>query len=212
MPRLISYDLSVANDILLLPPVSGLGCILAAGAILENDVSHRAHETLLDNLVAHVQGAMPGVRHWLMAGHTVWQRKSRIVMHNRLWRSLSHASPLPLGRRSEEFLVETPEGLKFFGFVECERPFTTDVFAILREERACTLIASWGPDPIEELAAVAGAGWARSEFGPPFEINRAACHMNIGAYAILGDFDDRERGVAFIARPRWIETMFAQRG
>ena len=155
---------------------------------------------------------MPGVRHWLMAGTGVWQPKNRIVMYNRLWRSLSLASPLPLGGRSEEFLVESSKGVRFFGFMECESPFTTDVFAILREVRACSLIASWGPDPTEELAAVAKAGWERSQFGPPLEINRAACRMDIGAYAIFGDFDDRERGAAFIARPLWIETMFAQRG
>ena len=77
---------------------------------------------------------------------------------------------------------------------------------------AHTLIASWGSDPTEELAAVAKAGWEMSQFGPPLEINRAACRMDIGAYAIFGDFDDRERGAAFIARPLWIETMFAQRG
>ena len=212
MTRLISYDLTAENDILRLPPVSHLGCILAAAAILADDTSRRTPETLLDRLVAHVQGVAPGVRHWLMVGHSAWQPKNRIVARNRLWRSLSNRLPLPLGRRSEEFSVESPEGLRFFGFIECESPFATDAFALLREERACTLIASWGPDPTEDLAAIARIGWARPEIGPPLELARAACRMDIGVYAILGDFDDRQRGAAFIARLRWIEPLFAQHG
>ena len=212
MTRLISYDLTAENDILRLPPVSSLGCVLAAAATMAGDVSLPAHETLFDRLVAHVERARPGVRHWLMAGHDAWQPRNRIVLHNRLWRSLSNRLPLPLGRRSEEFPVESPAGVRFFGFIECEPPFTRDVFAILGEERACTLVASWGADPTRDLAAMARIGWTRAHVGPPLEIAPAACRMDIGVYAILGDFDDRERGAAFIARPRWIETMFAQRG
>ncbi|MDI1285737.1 MAG: hypothetical protein PSV46_15195 [Reyranella sp.] len=208
MKRIVSRDLSDENDVLRLPHTAELGCTLAGGCVLSNHSSHNAQEMLLDSLVLQVQGLTPGIRHWLMSGHDVWQPDNRIVKHNKLWKSLAKRVPLPSGIKSEEFLVESAEGLKYFGFIECQGLVASELVSVLRTERACTLIASWGDDPTDELKSIARQGWTRPTIIPPLEILKIACRKNVIVYALLGDFDDQERGSAIIAQPQWIEAVF----
>lgn len=202
-------NLSVENSLLTLPPVSVLGCVLAGAGILGRHDDTGTSELSLKNMLSHVRSTRSDVRHWLMAGHDSWQPQNRIVTYNRLWRSLSKRVHFPPGQQSEEYSITSDRGIKFFGFMEIEDSVAGDIFPILRTERACTLVASWGVDPTNELTSIAKKGWELSQLGPPREILQAACRIDIGAYAIVGTFDDINSGTAFIARPRWIDALFS---
>jgi len=205
---LVIPNLSDENDVLTLFPASALGCVLAGGAALARAASRETEESLLESVSFRIRGMSSGVRHWLMVGHDAWQPVNRIVLYNKLWRSLSRRTRLPAGPRSEEFLISSERGVMFFGFIECQDIVAKDVLSLVRVERACTLIATWGPDPTDELRSIARSGWELPAAGPPLAILKAACRMDLGVYASVGWFDDIVRGTVFIARPRWIEAAF----
>ena len=202
-------NLSVANSMMTLPPVSVLGGVLAGAGILGRMHDTGRIETSLETMLSHLRSTRSDVRHWLMAGHDAWQPQNRIVTYNRLWRSLSKRVQLPPGLWSEEYSITSDRGIRFFGFMEIQDPTVASILPVLGSERACTLVASWGVDPTDELTTIAKKGWEPPHLGPPKEIVQAACRMDIGVYSRVGDFDAVIAGTAFIARPRWIDTLFS---
>lgn len=198
------------NQALRLPPISDIGCILGGSSAIEIGGTKEPQSEILHGLAIQVRERMPNARHWLMVGHSTWQPNNRLVIYNRLWRSLSYRFSLPKGSRSEEFMVESEHGVRFFGYIEIETIHTDEILVVLQEERACTIVASWSDESRDELHNMAQSGWERAQIGPPLNFLKVACRNSIGVYTTLGDFDDRERGAAFIAHPRWIETIFSR--
>jgi hypothetical protein len=197
----------VENRLLRLP--IEVGCVLSGGSLVTTERIGTTEEMLLDGLVSLIQGKIPGVRHFLMIGHGSWQPRNRIVMHNKLWRSMAKTIPLPAGKKSEEYLVESEAGVKFFGFIECEDLKARQILDVLRTEPAFTLIATCENNPDDLLASAARRGWAKSGiYPPPIEILKIACNTRAIIYAVIGFFDDRERGLAVIARPPLIDSIF----
>jgi|GEM_PF-3101876 len=210
MKRIVSSNLSAENDLLRLPREDDIGCVLGGGGLLYEDQSPDGHELLLDSLILQVQGYRPDIRHWLLAGHNTWQPDTRIVRYNQLWRSLSKRVSLPLGPRSEEFLIESNEGLKFFGILECTNLETRSLSTLLNSERACFLVATWGDYRIRDIEDVVRHGWSAPLHSPPMEILRLACIDSIVIYSQLGRFDDREQGWAIVGQPRWVDGIFGR--
>lgn len=208
MRRVLEYDLSADNELYRLPSSMGLGCVLAGGFLIEEFASNETEELLLDSLLLQVHGKFSAVRHWLMVGHNTWQPNTRIVRYHRLWKAFSKVLDLPQGHRSEEFLVECDQGLRYFGFIECTCLEAGQLWEILRTEATCTLLATWGYDPTEELRSVAQQGWSQSMMYPPAEILRMACGRNLLIYCTIGKFDDRNRGSGVIGESRWIGALF----
>jgi hypothetical protein len=106
-------------------------------------------------------------------------------------------------------LIESEAGIKFFGFMECESLKAREILAVLRAEPACTLIATSENSPHDILEPVARHGWDKSRLHhPPIEILKIACSTRTIIYAVIGFFDDREKGLAVIAQPSFIENIF----
>jgi hypothetical protein len=207
--RIVERNLMVENKLLRLP--NEVGCLLAGGSLLTTEQTDATEVALVDGLVSLIQGKVLGARHFLMIGHESWQPLNRIVMHNRLWRSMEKRSvPLPAGEKSEEYLVESGAGVKFFGFIECEHIKAQQISNVLRSGPACALIATSENNPHDVLATVARRGWEKSQMYPypPIEILKIACRTRTIIYALIGFFDDRERGLAVIAKPSWIDSIF----
>lgn len=211
MKRLISHNLSIDNDVLRLPRPTELGCVLAGACLIADaDAGEtQTQELLFDSLVVLVQGASSAARHWLLVGHDSWQPNTRIVKHNRLWKDLAKRVHLPEGVRSEEFMIESEEGIKYFGFVECKDIESSRLVQLLRTERACTLLASVGADLNDQLKSLAQAGWRKTTtFLPPLQILQLACQTDALVYTLIGDFDDREKGSALIGKSDCIDEVF----
>ena len=209
LQRVVERNLMVENNLLRLP--AEVGCLLAGGSLLSTEQTDATEIALVDGLVSLIQGKVLGVRHFLMIGHESWQSRNRIVMHNRLWRSMGKRNvPLPAGEKSEEYLVEAEGGVKFFGFIECQNLQARQISNVLRAGPACALLATSEKNPHDELATVARRGWEKSRMYqyPPLEILKLACRTHTIVYALIGFFDDRERGLAIIAKPSWIDSIF----
>jgi hypothetical protein len=204
--RVVEQNLMVENSLLRLP--TEVDCVLSGGCLVTSARTPAAEEALADGLVSLIQGKVAGIRHFLMVGHSSWQPRNRIVMYNKLWLSLEKRTSLPRGVRSEEYLIESEKGVKFFGFMECENPDTRQILGLLRAEPACTLIATCENDPQDILGSVARKGWNRVGIYPPIEILKIACSAHAFIYAVIGFFDDRERGLALIAKSSWIDAIF----
>jgi hypothetical protein len=157
--RIIQRNLLVDNDLLRLP--ADVGCVLAGGSLLANFPTDDTKAMLFDELVSLVQWKMPEARHFLMVGYNGWTPRNRIVMYHKLWRSMDRRISLPAGRRSEEYLIESNEGVKFFGFLECEEIEPRQLLNVLRTETACTLVAIEEPECDRVLRDVASRGWEK---------------------------------------------------
>jgi hypothetical protein len=208
--RIVERNLMVENSLLRLP--TEIGCVLSGGSLVTTEQTGATQGVIVDGLVSLIQGKITGARHFLLVGHDSWQPRNRIVMHNKLWRSLAKRIQFPAGKKSEEYLIESEAGIKFFGFIECENLEPREILNVLRIEPACTLIATCENHPDDMLAPVARNGWHKSRsHHPPIEILKIACNTRTIIYAVVGFFDDREKGLAVIAQPSFIDTIFELR-
>lgn len=210
MDRRVARNLSVANDVLRLPSISEVGCILSGGCLLASHGARDAQETVLDGLMSLAQGQLHDARHWLMVGHDSWQPDTRITRHHKLWGSMAKRISLPTGQRSEEFLILGESGIKFFGYIDCDENQSRTILEVLRSERACTLVLPCSQDAKKALTLSARRGWSRMTPLPPREFIDAACSTDLLLYAPLGAFDDRRWGCAIVARPPRIDQLFGQ--
>jgi hypothetical protein len=209
MKRLICPDLSIKNDVLRLPPSTEVGCVLAGACLIADIDKSETQELMFDSLVVLVQAKSPRARHWLLVGDDSWQPNTRIVKYNRLWRILAKRVQLPEGLRSEEFMIQSEEGIKYFGFIECKDIESNTLIELLKTERSCTLLASMGTDLSEQLKSIARTGWSRTTtFRPPLQILQMACQADLLVYQLVGDFDDREKGSALIGKASSIDMIF----
>ena len=155
MDRRVARNLSVANDVLRLPSISEVGCILSGGCLLASHGARNAQETVLDGLMSLAQGQLHDARHWLMVGHDSWQPDTRITRHHKLWGSMAKRISLPTGQRCDENQSRT-------------------ILEVLRSERACTLVLPCSQDAKKTMTLSARRGWSRMTPLPPSEFIYAA--------------------------------------
>jgi hypothetical protein len=194
--------------VLLLPHASEIGCTLAGGCLLVEDKHVDTEEMILDAAILRVQSGIRGARHVLMAGQDTWQPNTRIARYHGLWKYLAKLSAIPAGERSEELLIESSEGIRFFGYIESCEHSVSELVRMLRAVRTCTLIALSPSVPSKAITDLLHRGWHQEGVAPPLDLLRAACVHELVIYSPLGFFDDRERGFAMIGRPQILGTVF----
>lgn len=203
----VNLDLSEENDEPRLPPPTSGAPAVALAAItvlcpVEPDlVSSRL--VCLRHLDGLLERACPSHRLWLFVIHTLWQSDTRLRRHKKLWRGLGEAGvELPRERTSEEIL-ESRDGIKFYGAANVGRDDLAKVGDILAREPGSLLVSAPRDQrpPLRELLA---AGWASGHHAS-LEYWRdlavvAACHDDI-LFRPVGAFDDREAGFSLISIP-----------
>lgn len=207
MRQIFSMDLTRKNDVLLLP--KSVGCVLAGACLVETNGDSATKKKAISQLCHIAKRNFPSMRLWLLAGHESWQPDNRIVRRRRLWSSLAMDSLL-IGEKANEYVVESGNGIKFFGFIECLNYNIQELVEIIEHEASCTLIASSGEDVASMLDTVARLGWDRQSIHhPPVELLKLGCKSEIMIFETIGRFDDQEVGGVLIARPETISSIFS---
>lgn len=111
----------------------------AVGGESRAALRRRCFEDALDRLCR----AQPTTAIWLLACHSAWQPKTRILIHRGLWKSLeSSGLVLPSGGRSAERQVESESGVRYFGAVGVPLGDLDRAYGVLEAEPASLLVAS----------------------------------------------------------------------
>ncbi len=142
---------------------------------------------------------LPDYEPWLLVGHTAWQPDNRVVRYKRIWGYLSDRGyPLPVDRPTEEYLVQSNEGIKFFSAARCEKVQPTELLKILRDELASTVVFLNENSAENDIQSVLQSGWTCRHPIPPQTIVAALCEKRMIACFIVGQFDDVECGFGAI--------------
>ncbi len=166
-----------------------------------------AHQCSLGSVASVVLERLDGYLLWLLAAHTAWQPDSRISRHRKLWGSLkARGLPVPDGRCMEEGLVETAQGLRFFGALQLGLGSLGSVAAIIEAEHASHIVAVRSCDE-SIVSGMLKDGWDLPEFGPSIPVLEAVCEADGVLLWPVGAFDDREVGYAAFAKPGVIDRM-----
>lgn len=197
------------NDVLWVPAgVRPLGFQLAGAAwLITGARPQEAHLQSLGHAVPLVITRLADYEAWLLACHSAWQPDTRVTRHRKLWRSLeARGLVTPSGRQVREGLVESVDGLRFFGALQLGLGSLEPVAAILEEECASHLVALRRQDE-SVAAALVGSGWARPGVGPSPEVLEAVCSVGGVVFWPIGRFDDRDAGCIALAKPEVIDRV-----
>lgn len=79
---------------------------------------------------------------WLFLAHEPWQPKSAMVRHKKLWKSLPTSWNLDCLQLFPEIMIESSEGLRYFGIAEVKKETFYNATQILRNTRAGAIVLS----------------------------------------------------------------------
>lgn len=202
-------DVFVDNDVLCLPldrraaeqPLAGAAWLVCGAAPKD------AHRRALSHAASLVITKLTGYVLWLLAGHTAWQPDSRVTRHRKLWGALKARHLVaPFGRSTEEQLVETADGIRFFGGIQLGLGSLEQVIAILEAEPISHLVALKVQDGAVAERLVHD-GWERARVGPSASVVSAVKGVGGIVFRLVGDFDDRESGCVALAKPEVLDEL-----
>ena len=201
-------DLSVENDVLNFRHVPlPVRETIAGASWLVADRS--PHDTLLfaSRYVSDlIERKLPHYTTWLFVGHSTWQPDTRIVRYRKLWGSLkAQGIDLAAPSRSQEVMVKTDRGLKFFGAIRLsEVPIELAVKALLTERCSYFVGLPKELNPQQLLEK----GWSSKLLEDSAFIARV-CQLNGLLIKPVGEFDDREKGIVTISHPPIIHELLS---
>lgn len=79
---------------------------------------------------------------WLLLAHEPWQPKSAMVRHKKLWKSLPTSWNIDSLQLFPEVMIESSEGIRYFGVAEVKKETFYNATQILRESRGAAIILS----------------------------------------------------------------------
>jgi hypothetical protein len=124
-----------------------------------------------------------------------------------LWGSLkARGLTIPFGREIAQGAVEANEGVRFFGALVLGLGSLESVVEILEEERMSHLIAL-RPEHEPVVKTLVSTGWQSKGLEPSPEVVTAVCGVGGVVLWLVGEFDDREAGVAALAEIGVIEEL-----
>lgn len=181
---------------------------LAGASWVANEAS--ANESLLavlQFLFAKVRANFPSGEVWLLVGTSAWQPNNRVVRYRRLWGALKARGLTTLGtdQRSEEVLLESDKGLKFFGAARLRDLAIEEAVQVLLSENCSYLVVLLGDLSPRDLVDV---GWSGDMAKDSWIINHIADSDSL-LLKKIGEFDDKGRGVVAIGRPSVVRTLLA---
>src|SRR5690606_23471517 len=138
-----TLDLSVKNEVINLQDVDFPKDIVLAGATWHSVGMPRAEaiRMILTFVLGRVRQRFTGYALWLLAGHTAWQPNTRIVRYHKLWGSFKkRGMDIPVVAQQYETLLESEEGLKYFGAAQCSEFAIGSVTQVLLNEHNTYLV------------------------------------------------------------------------
>jgi hypothetical protein len=203
------------NDVLLLEGVGQASelALAAVAWILIGESPREAHWRSLSHAAKLVDEKLDEYALFLLAGHACWRPNSAVPRYRKFWGALkARGLQRPSGRDLGEYLVEGPEGLRYFSGVQIEAEGLDAAVAILAKEQASHLVALKRSD--EQIAtALVRSGWSWSGMSntPNAEVLRSVCGADGIVFWPVGAFDDREAGCVALARRDVLDLLLGTR-
>jgi hypothetical protein len=141
---------------------------------------------------------------WLLVGTSTWQPDNRLIRHKKLWGVLkARGIEIPDDSDKKEVMVESGGRVKFFGAVQLSENLLEFAAKAIVEERCVYLIASSEHSAINDLLNV---GWT-GDFRDDDYLRAYAAGHEIMLFKRVGEFDDREIGLAAVGTPSRVKKL-----
>ncbi|NOT88815.1 MAG: hypothetical protein HOP03_11605 [Lysobacter sp.] len=162
---------------------------------------------VLQFLFVKVRANFPSAEVCLLVGTSAWQPNNRVVRYHRLWGALKARGLAALGtdQRSEEVLLESDKGLKFFGAARLSDMAIEDAVQVLLSENCSYLVVLLGDISPRDLIDV---GWS-GDMAKDFRIINRIADSDSLLLKKIGEFDDKGIGVVAIGRQNVVKTLLA---
>jgi hypothetical protein len=202
----LAFDKTRAVKLVKDVPALAALCVITSEPNLPRslEVMDRACAEQLEPLLFQNQH-LKSFRLWLFVAHGPWQRKSVMVKHKKLWRSLPWRLPEDISHLGEEIAVESDEGIRYASVAEVSRKGFYSAVHILRQEGSSTLLLSQR----EDLPSKNGiSDLFRNAFCPKDEkVKVAVDWLNLSLFSSMrqdmvmrlgGSWDERETALSLI--------------
>jgi hypothetical protein len=197
----LAQDVFVDNEVLCLQRDKRLGGLRLGGAawLVSGERPSAAHRIAIAQ-VARLILDLGGYVLWLLACNSTVQHDSLVVRHRKFWGTLKvQGIAPPFGRKLPERLIQTQEGIRHFTAIQLGLGSYDAAVALMHAEPASHLIALREIDEtIAERLTI--SGWDRPPFGPSADVLSHVCDVGGIVLWPVGAFDDRDAGVAALAR------------
>jgi hypothetical protein len=141
---------------------------------------------------------------WLLIGSSTWQPDNRLIRHKRLWGALkARGIEVPEGSDKKEVTLESDGRVKFFGAVQLSEALLECAAKAIVDERCAYLIALSEHSAINDLLNV---GWS-GDFRDDDYVRAYAAEHEVLVFKRVGEFDDRETGLAAIGKPSRLKKI-----
>ncbi|GGY72029.1 hypothetical protein ACFFTM_02505 [Pseudoduganella plicata] len=151
-----------------------------------------------------VQRKLPRHRMWVLIASPAWQPDTRITRYHKLWGALK-ARGIEISHACEasEYVVASNEGVKFFGSICISELSLPSVAKALLAEKSAYILSCSGQSTMEQLVET---GW-RGELGHDMALIESVTKSDSLLFKVLGEFDDRERGLVGIGKPNLLRDF-----
>ncbi|MGE0331392.1 MAG: hypothetical protein AB7P37_11925 [Ramlibacter sp.] len=204
-----AQDLFTDNEVVDFKQAKALPQIGVAGAswVASGASLHETLSLVLKFVLSLVKDRLPSTEIWLLVGTRAWQPGARVVRHYKLWDALQQRGiKIPNGSQlTEEVVVESKSGIKFFGAAKLLEFAAGDVAQVLLAEHCTYLIAVPADFSIHAVLRVVWSGDLQIDS----ELIGLVAEADGLLLKKLGEFDDPERGVVAIGRPRVVNALFS---
>lgn len=207
-PRIIfTPDVTIDNEGIILPAkASGVEPLYALTFVLANqncDLMQR-RASCLSAAAKLITSMANESRFWLLACHTAWQPKTRLMERLRLWKWLERTQvALPGGMAGPEIVREKSDGLRWFGCMALNESQVAPADIVMQAERATFIVATYRSSPsIEDYIECGWADLEPSDMRFWAAMSQTAAAHDSFLLRPFGSFDDREAGVNILGRSR----------
>lgn len=207
----IAKDLFVENNVFNLHSEGSTPRTLLSGAawLTEGILPSEALPHLLKHVITLVNRLLSELDLWLLVGSSTWQPNTGAVRYHKISGALkARGLSVPVANQwLESEIFEHHGKVKFFGATKLENIEIADTATILLNER-CTYLAAL---PMQfAFQDVLADGWTGDLAS---DVKFVDAFARRGAILIkqVGEFDDREQGVAVLGAPHIIEALVAER-
>lgn len=129
---------------------------------------------------------------WLLIGDSCWKPRNRITQYYKLWGSLSKRGLLDgmNGNRTDEVMVESVEGIKFFAALKMSELTATSIIPLVEVNFNSYVVCLPEKISIDNIIAT---GW-ENEQGVDVPLLKRVVESDGILIKSVGHFDDREKG------------------
>lgn len=180
--------------------------IAGAAWLVRGDSVARAHARALEAAASVLGRSHVDFDRWLVDGDVSWFADSAVARRKSLWMSrMTAGRALPNGERRGGEALAGPLGLRRFGAVRLELGSETGALDVLEHERMSFLLLL--PHENDNLVSDFLVGWDREITGPSLDILEKTVLYGGMMLWLVGEFDDREAGVAVAGKPEVIQRL-----